>query len=77
MFWNQVEKEKKSRKRESWRKKKRERFWNLVEKEKEVEKKGEDGDRSGYTCVVEKKREKRKKKKKKHMDEKNNIKNKK
>ena len=33
-------KKEKSRKRESWIKKKRDRFWNLVEKEKEVEKKG-------------------------------------
>ena len=61
MFQNQV-------KKKSQRKKDRERFWNQVEKEKEVEKKkGEDGDRSGYTCVVEKKQEE----KKKHMDKRN------
>ena len=70
MFWNQVEKgKKKSRKRESWIKKKRERFWNLVEKEKEVEKKGEDGNKSGHTCMVEKKQEKKKVKKKKKEEE--------
>ena len=60
--------EKKGRKRESWIKKKKERFWNLVEKEKEVEKKGEDGNKSGHTCMVEKKKEK-KRKKMKCMDE--------
>ena len=45
----------------SWRKKERERFQNQVEKEKEVVKKGEDKDRSGYTCVVNKKQEEKKK----------------
>ena len=53
-------KKEKSRKRESWTKKKRDRFWNLVEKEKEVEKKGEDGNKSGHTCMVEKKKRKKK-----------------
>ena len=62
-------KKEKSRKRESWIKKKRERFWNLVEKEKEVEKKGEDGNKSGHTCMVEKKQEKKKVKKKKKEEE--------
>ena len=82
MFWNQVEKrKKKGRKRESWIKKKRERFWNLVEKE--VGKKGEDGNKSGHTCMVEKKQEKKKEKKKERRrnvwtkERKNNIKNKK
>ena len=54
MFWNQVEKEKENRKRESWRKKERGRFWNQVESR---EKKGEDEEIWVYVWGEEKTKE--------------------
>ena len=60
MLWNQVEKEKKIREKESWRKKERERFWNQVESREKKERM----EIYGYTHVVEKNQDKKKKKKK-------------
>ena len=71
MCWNQVENEKKKKKKvekESWRKKERGRFWKVESGEKKRERIGI----YGYVCVVEKNQEKRKRKRKrksKRMDD--------